>query len=239
MMWTYVLFDQSLNENNASQTNTSSPLQPTICTKANKHNNRYFLEFNGNQRMTSEINLNVPSGGQDIVNVYIVFKLNSFSNSLFKNGLFGHDNGGYDKFVAFVNSGDLIIAGTTNNFIIIGTGSFQGNSPIAAYQTKANPSELNKWCCLSIHWNVPAGANESSVWCNGKQLANFEARTSAGSNQMTFGDLDPNGIAGLNGSIILFGLQKGQAITDTDIKLHHHVFCNNWYKIDHDPITLG
>ena len=25
---------------------------------------------------------------------------------------------------------------------------------------------------------------------------------------------------------------------DEEIKLHHKVFCENWYKIDHDPITI-
>ena len=55
---------------------------------------------------------------------------------------------------------------------------------------------------------------------------------------MTFGDLDPSGIAGLDGSIAFFGLYKEKVILDADIKLHHHVLCENWYTIDHDHIAL-
>ena len=231
------LYDQSLFENHADQ--TTSAAQPTLCTSANRINNRYYLNFNGAQRMLSNINLNVASGGQDIVNIFIVYELNSFTGTYWtRNGLFGHDNAGYDKFVSFEPSGDLVVAGATNNNIVIGPNSDNGVSPIANYQTKANAGEINKWCCLSIHSNVPAGANKSNVWCNGKKLCDFTARTSAGSNQMTFGDSNPSGIAGLDGSIAFFALYKERVISEPDIRLHHHVLCKNWYNIDHDSITL-
>ena len=84
-----------------------------------------------------------------------------------------------------------------------------------------------------------AGTNKSSVWCNGKKLCDFTARTASGSNQMTFRDLNPNGIAELNGSIASFALYKEREISDPDIKLHHHMLRQNWYNIDHDAITLG
>ena len=232
------LYDQTLYENHAEQTTSAN--QPTLCTSTTKINNRYYLNFNGSQRMLSNIDLNVASGGQDIVNIFIVYKLNSFTGSgMWRNGLFGHDNLGYDKFVAFGPSGDLVLSGTTNDYIVIGPNSVNGVTPISPYLSEANAGELNKWCCLSIHWNVPAGVNKSSVWCNGKKLCDFTARTSAGSNQMTFGDLNPGGTAGLDGSIAFFGLYKERVISDPDIKLHHRVLCKNWYKIDHDIITLG
>ena len=153
--------------------------------------------------------------------------------------MFGHDNAGYDKFASFGPFGDLVVAGTTNNNIVIGPNSVNGVSPIANYLTKANAGELNKWCCLSIHWNISAEANKSSAWCNGKKLCDFTARTSSGSNQVTFGELDPNGVARLDGSIALFALYKDRVISDPDIRLHHHMFCKNCYYIDHDPITSG
>ena len=232
------LYDQSLYENHAEQTTTAN--QPTLVSSAFKLNNRYYLNFNGSQRMLSNINLNVASGGQDIVNIFIVYKLISFNGTYWtRNGLFGHDNAGYNKFVSFGPSGDLVVAGAVNNNIVIGPNTVNGVSPIANYQTKANAGDLNKWICLSIHWNVPAGANKSSVWCNGKKLCDSTARTSAGSNQMTFGDLNPTGVAGLNGSIAFFALYKERVIPEPEIRLHHYVLCQNWYIIDHDPIALG
>ena len=220
------LYDQTLSENNCSQTNTQ--LQPIVCTKNNKINKRYYLEFNGSQRMISNINLNPKPGDKDIVNIFVVYKLNNHGSSgTWRNGIFGHDNGGHDKFVAFSSTGILAISGTKNNFITIG-GDFNGKTKHADYQINANAGKLNKWCCLSIHWNEPSKTNGSSVWCNGKKLCNFTSKTSVGSKQMTFGDLDPSGIAGLNGSITLFSLYKAFEMSDDIIKLHHKVFMDRY-----------
>ena len=45
-----------------------------------------------------------------------------------------------------------------------------------------------------------------SIYCNGKLLTKFESRTSPGSTKMTFGDLNPQRVAGagFNGDIALF-----------------------------------
>ena len=231
------LFDQSLKENDSTQTRKVN--RPILCTKAEKNNYRYYLKFNGNKRMLSNINLNPASGQADIVNVFIVYRLNSYTRSYFiRNGLFGHDNGGFDKFVAFSPNGELVISGTPNQHIVIGQKAFNGKNAKAPYQSKANAGELNKWICLSIHWDVPGGNNASETWCNGKKLANFTARTSAGSKTMTFGDLNPSGIAGLKGDIAFYCLYKGKNLTESNIKLHHRVLCE-WYAVDHDPISLN
>ena len=231
------LFDQSIKENNATQTRKVN--RPILCTKAEKINYRYYLKFNGNKRMLSNINLNPGSGQADIVNVFIVYRLNSYTGSYFvRNGLFGHDNGGFDKFVTFSPTGELVISGTPNQHIVIGRKAFNGKNAIAPYQSKANAGELNKWICLSIHWDVPGGNNASETWCNGKKLANFTARTSQGSTKMTFGDLNPSGIAGLKGDIAFYCLYKGENLTETNIKLHHQVLCK-WYAVNHDPISLN
>ena len=230
------LFDQSLKENHANQATKVN--RPILCTKAEKNNYRYFLKFNGKKRMLSDINLNPASGQADIVNVFIVYRLNSNLGSHFRNGLFGHGNGGWDKFVTFSPNGELVVSGTTNDHIVIGQKAFNGKNAIAPYQSKAKASELNKWICLSIHWDVPGGNNASEVWCNGKKLANFTARTSQGSTKMTFGDLNPSGIAGLKGDIAFFCLYKGRKLSESTMKLHHHVLCE-WYAVDHDSISLN
>ena len=151
--------DQGLEENDTIQ-NTPN-LQPVLCTKSNKNGNRYFLKFDGTQRMVSSINLNAVSGAKDLVNVFIVHRMKAFDANTYwtLNGLFGHNNKGHDKFVSFSQSGDLIILGTTNNITIVGS-----TQPLAGV--------INKWVCLSIHWDshtIPAG-NCSSVYCNGQKL---------------------------------------------------------------------
>ena len=230
------LFDQSLKENHSNQTTQSA--KPISCTKAEKINYRYYLKFDGNKRMLSNINLNPGSGQADIVNVFIVYRLNSYTGSYaVRNGLFRHDDGGYDKFVAFSPTGELLVSGATNQHIVIGPNSFNSKNVTAPYQSKANAGELNKWICLSIHWDVPGGNNASETWCNGKKLANFTARTSQGSTNMTFGDLNPSGIAGLKGDIAFYCLYKGVNLTELNIKLHHHVLCR-WYVNDYDPISF-
>ena len=61
-----------------------------------------------------------------------------------------------------------------------------------------------------------------------KKLANFKARTVTGSTQMTFGDLNPNGEAGLKVSITLFCLYKSFEMSDNVIQLHHQVFMDRY-----------
>ena len=89
------LYDQSLKENHSNQTTQAA--KPILCTKAEKINHRYYIKFDGSKRMLSSIDLNPVSGQSDIVNVFIVYRLNSYTGSfVVRNGLIGHDNGGWD-----------------------------------------------------------------------------------------------------------------------------------------------
>ena len=54
---------------------------------------------------------------------------------------------------------------------------------------------------------------------------------------MTFGDLDPNGIAGLNGDIQLFLVYKGWGMSELIIKAHHKMICER-YGVTHDAISF-
>ena len=233
------LKDNTLYELDANQSATGN--QPKLCTKANKINNRYHIEFTStsSERMISQIDLNPGNNQQDIVNIFIVYKLNSRTtvNYWVNNGLFGHDNGGFDKFVCFGKHGTtgsetLMIAEVNGDVILFGPHGISGYNPISDYKTNANAEELNKWICLSIHWDVPGsssgGSNKSSAWCNNQKLGSFTAKTSVGSTQMTFGDIDPGGIAPLDGSIAFFGLYKGFVLSDDLIELHHKVLCNRY-----------
>ena len=229
------LYDQSLSQDDAEQ--TTSSLQPKLCNKADRINNRYYLQINGSQKMISNIDLNQASGEEDIANVFIVYKLKFFSTSYWTcNGLFGNDAMGFHKFISFGHNGDLVISSTVNDHIVIGQNAVNGRSPIAPYKTKTNVGVLHKWICLSVHWNIPTEI--SYVYCNGKKLCNFQALPRTGANKLTFWDNNPSGKAPLYGEIACFLLHKNRRITERDIKLHHHVLCAKWYNIDHDPITF-
>ena len=90
---------------------------------------------------------------------------------------------------------------------------------------------------LTIQWDVPGGNNASNIWLNSKKLANFISRHSVGSTQMTLGDLNPNGISPMDGSIGAFLLYTKKILSDSDIKIHHEAL-GRWFNIDHDPITI-
>lgn len=55
---------------------------------------------------------------------------------------------------------------------------------------------------------------------------------------MAFAGINTGGNVPLNGSIALSALYKEQSVTENEIKLHHHLFCKNWYNIDHNDITF-
>ena len=217
------LKDHTLSGVDADQTVTS--LKPTLST--GKNAKRYFIKFDGSERMVSKLNLN-----NDQVHIFILFRIltHSGSNQWFRNGLFGHDNGGWDKFVAFeANTNKLIVSGAEKDGTEFNNG-FNITLGTNDWETKANASELNKWCLLSVHWDVGEG---SSVWVNTKKLKTFAAKSRTGSDTMTFGDLDPNGIAGLNGDIQLFLVYKGFAMDERIIRAHHKMICER-FGVDHE-----
>ena len=105
--------------------------------------------------MISDINLNTVSGKKYIENIFIVYRLKSyFMSSLWlRNGLFGNDYGGFDKFIALRPNSDLVVSGDKNGFNVIGSNPVSCKYPIAAFKTKANVGELNKWICLyNTNW---------------------------------------------------------------------------------------
>ena len=101
-------------------------------------------------------------------------------------------------------------------------------------QNKADPAGLNKWIVLSVHWDVPSGAEKSSCWVSGKKLKSFQAKSSTGNMKMVFGDLNPISIAALKGNIQMFLLYKRFSLDERIIKAHHKVYCER-YGVDHDP----
>ena len=154
--------------------------------------------------MTPDIALHTAVGESDIVHRFIVYKLNSFpSNYWVSNGVLRYDNTVFDKFMGYSHYGDLLIAGTTNGYILIRCNKSNYRNTIVPLQAKAIALELNEWIRLSIHCNAPGCNNSSIVYCNGTHICEFTSRTSFRSNQVTFGDLNPSDISGMDRSIKL------------------------------------
>ena len=109
------LFDQTLSGLKAIQSVSSR--SPKLSTGKNAKS--YYFTFDGvHDRMIFEIDLNPASGAVVIVHVFILYRLHSHngSNAYFRNGLFGHDNGGWEKFVCYrPTSHNLLISGNSRN----------------------------------------------------------------------------------------------------------------------------
>ena len=221
------IYDKSNEESDAKQTDLSK--RPSVCTKVEKHNGRYFLKFNGAQKMISQVNLN-----NDAVNVFIVYKLNSrgSAKSYWNNGLFGHDNLGYDKFVAYSGS-NLVVSGANNanKCVYIGSAaSLQSFNKLADYSTN-DLGELNKWHCLSVHWDNKSSnkVEKSKIYWNKKHIGDFTADNRTGNNTTVFGGLDPStDIAPLNGNIAFFCVYLNYILDEKTILDHHTVLMQRY-----------
>lgn len=94
-----------LHDNTFGQLNTSQTIngtRPLLSSKSKRVNKRYFLKFDRNQRLTSNIDLNSASGQPDITNIFILYQLRGFDENSYwtRNRLFGH-NGKHGKFISF------------------------------------------------------------------------------------------------------------------------------------------
>ena len=132
------LFDQTLSGLNATQSVVAR--RPKLSTTKNAK--RYFFTFNGvDDRMISNIDLNSISGQDDIIHVFTLYRLHSHNgtNPDFRNGLLGHDNGGWNKCVVFdpKNSNAMRISGVN--------GANTVNITSSDWQIKADASVLNRW----------------------------------------------------------------------------------------------
>ena len=219
------VYDKSNEESDANQTDSAK--RPTLCTKAEKHNGRYFLKFNGTQKMISQVNLN-----NDAVNVFVVYKLNSRSQSYWNNALFGHDDIGYDKFVAYSGS-NLVVSGAANpnKSVYVGpASSLQSFLKLGDYSTN-DLGELNKWHCLSVHWDNKSSpkTKKSKIYWNRKHIGDFTADNRAGENTTVFGGLNPsNNIAPLNGSTAFFCVYLDFILDEKTILDHHTVLMQRY-----------
>ena len=179
--------------------------------------------------MTSQVNLN-----NDAVNVFIVYKLDSrgYPQSYWNNGLFGHDNGGFDKFIAHSGS-NLVVSGadSANKCVYIGpAASLQSFSKLDDY-SENDLGELNKWHCLSVHWDNKSSpkTEKSKIYWNSKHIGDFTAGNRVGANTTVFGGLDAaNNVAPLNGNIAFFCVYLDFILDERTILDHHTVLMQRY-----------
>ena len=221
------VYDKSNEESDAGQTDSAK--RPTLCTKAEKQNGRYFLKFNGSQKMISQVNLN-----NDAVNVFIVYKLTSrgSARSYWNNGLFGHDDSGYDKFVAYSGS-NLVVSGASlvNKSVYVGpASSLQSFLKLGDY-SENDLGELNKWHCLSVHWDNKSSpkTEKSKIYWNKKHIGDFTTDNCLGASITIFGGLDAStDIAPLNGNIAFFCVYLNFIVDEKTILDHHQVLMERY-----------
>ena len=220
------IYDKSNEESDATQTDSSK--RPTLCTKAEKYNGRYFLKFVGTQKMVSQVNLN-----NDAVNVFIVYRMTSRNTqSFWTNALVGHDDGGYDKFVAYSGS-NLVISGAAipDKCVYIGpAASLQSFLTLGDY-SENDLGELNVWHCLSVHWDNQSNPNteKSKIYWNKKHIGDFTADNRIGKSTTVFGGLNPiNDIGPLNGNIAFFCVYLDFILDEKTILDHHTVLMQRY-----------
>ena len=133
----------------------------------------------------------------------------------------------------------MTISGDNGDFIVIGSNSANHKFPHAAFLAKANASDLNKWICFSVHWDMRSSqnTNESCVYCNGEKFATFTGKTVSGDTKLSLGDIKNNTNSPLDGSIAFFSVLKYEKMTEKEILFNHYVLCN-LYSIDHNPINI-
>ena len=154
------------------------------------------------------------------------------SNSGWINGLFGHDNAGFDKFVAYSGS-NLVVSGAddANKCVYIGpAGNLQSFLKLGDY-SKNDLGELNKWHCLSVHWDNKSSVKteKSKIYWNKIHIGDFTADNRVGAITTVFGGLDANtDIAPLNGNIAFFCVYLDFILDEKTILDHHTVLMQRY-----------
>ena len=177
--------------------------------------------------MISQVNLN-----NNAVNVFVVYKLNSRSQSFWNNALFGHDNIGHDKFVAY-SASNLVVSGANNanKCVYIGpAASLQSFLKLGDYSTN-DIGKLNVWHSLSVHWDNKSSpkTKKSKIYWNKIHIGDFTADNRVGNNTTVFGCLNPStDIAPLNGNIAFFCVYLNDILDEKTILDYHQVLMERY-----------
>ena len=193
---------------------------------ANGHGgNSYWVLYSG-ECLNVDYNLN----NREYISIFIVYVLRIQVS--FFNGLWGNENGGNDRYIAFYYKGGV-------KKLFLASGNSLTTLDDADFPSKAHPVTNNKITLLSVHYNT-FNENNSEIYCNGKQLDRFITEKTTGQNTFSIGaanDKAENSKTQYK-EIFYFSLFHNYFFNPKDIKRMHKHLCER-YSIDHDPIDIS
>ena len=198
--------------------------QPVVV--ANGHAGNAYFSFNVGECLNADYNLN----NREYISVFIVYTIHDHSTTF--NGIWGNENGGHDKYIAFYDSGGV-------KKLFLASGNSLTTLDDADFPSKAHPVTINKITLLSVHYNT-FNENNSELYCNGKQLDRFITEKTTGQNTFSIGaanDKAENSKTQYK-RIYYFSLFHNYFFNPKDIKRMHRHLCER-YSIDHDPIDIS
>ena len=199
---------------------------------------RHTLNFNGTDCLSCPMNWNTV-GSVDNLQVFIVMRFSDLTGSYIdRDGVFGNDNGGYDRYAA-LHSNKLNVGGATDG------GGDSSAVTIDKFPKDANPIQTTKFCVLSFHWNNKGnegcGKNKSSVFCNGQRLTTFTAVDIEGETSFMIGSADFSlGYLNMKGEIGRFLVcgNRNVPMNEDEIRNVHAYLMEEW-KINEKPGQKG
>ena len=198
--------------------------QPVV--GANGHaGNSYWVFYRGEC-----LNVNYNLNNREYISIFIVYVLRIQVSTF--NGLWGNENGGNDRYIAFYYSGGV-------KKLFLASGNSLTTLDDADFPSKAHPVTNNKITLLSVHYNT-FNENNSEIYCNGKQLDRFITEKTTGQNTFSIGaanDKAENSKTQYK-EIYYFSLFHNYFFNSKDIKRMHRHLCER-YSIDHDPIDIS
>ena len=198
--------------------------QPVVV--ANGHAGNAYFSFNVGKCLNVDYNLN----NREYISVFIVYTIHDHSTTF--NGIWGNENGGHDKYIAFYDSGGV-------KKLFLASGNSLTTLDDADFPSKAHPVTNNKITLLSVHYNT-FNENNSELYCNGKQLDRFITEKTTGQNTFSIGAANDKAEKSKTQykEIFYFSLFHNYFFNPKDIKRMHRHLCER-YSIDHDPIDIS
>ena len=198
--------------------------QPAV--GANGHAGNSYWAFYRGECLNVDYNLN----NREYISIFIVYVLRIQVSTF--NGLWGNENGGNDRYIAFYYKGGV-------KKLFLASGNSLTTLDDADFPSKAHPVTNNKITLLSVHYNT-FNENNSELYCNGKQLDRFITEKTTGQNTFSIGaanDKAENSKTQYK-EIFYFSLFHNYFFNPKDIKRMHRHLCER-YSIDHDPIDIS
>ena len=193
---------------------------------ANGHAGNFYWVFYSGECLNVDYNLN----NREYISIFIVYVLRIQVSTF--NGLWGNENGGHDRYIAFYYKDGV-------KKLFLASGNSLTTLDDADFPSKAHPVTNNKITLLSVHNNT-FNENNSELYSNGKQLDRFITEKTTGQNTFSIGAANDKAEKSKTQykEIFYFSLFHNYFFSPKDIKRMHRHLCEK-YSIDHDPIDIS